>query len=334
MISTLHDLQHFYYPEFFSKEEIAFRNIYYKKSAEFSERIVVSFEHVKDDIVHYFNIPSEKIDVCPLGFDNHKDKDLDQNRFPEIRRKYKLPAKYLFYSANTWKHKNHIRLIKALKLVHEQYGHKIALVCTGEKYDNYFPKIEETIHQSNLSEFVNFTGYIPEEDTHLLLKNAALSIIPTLYEAGSFPLMEAMFYNVPVICSNVTSLPQTIGDRRFLFDPWDTEQMAEKITDMLKDKKLIDENRENSRKRVRESGWDRVVLNFVDSYTKAIKDFRQDKAVSDLKMQMQNYELLMNKIIEREEGKIKNELLRSTSWKATKPLRFINSFFKKNKSCK
>jgi glycosyltransferase involved in cell wall biosynthesis/2-polyprenyl-3-methyl-5-hydroxy-6-metoxy-1,4-benzoquinol methylase len=334
MITSLHDLQHCHYPEFFTKKEIQFRNTYYKKSAEFSERVIVSFEHVKKDLVKFFNIPSDKIDVCPLGFDNPI--EIDQNRFPEIREKYKLPGKYLFYSANTWRHKNHIVLIRALKLVHEKYGEKVALVCTGQKYEDYFPQIEEHINKHNLREFINFTGYIPEKDMHLLLKNATLAVIPTLYEAGSFPLIEAMLYDVPVICSNVTSLPGTISDTRFIFDPGDTEQMAEKIAFMLKDEKLIEENRGNSRKRVKEGGWDRMVLNFVDSYTKAVKGFRQEKAISVLKIRMQNYELFINKTIEREERRAnslraerdrlkteRDEILNSLSWKVLAPAKFL-----------
>ena len=139
MISTLHDLQHFYYPEFFTKEQIHFRDTYYKKSAEFSERVIVSFDHVKEDLVKFYNIPPERIDVCSLGVKSPE--PLEESKLSEIKKKYNLPNKYLFYSANAWRHKNHIRLIKALKIVHEKYGFKIELICTGHQNEDYFPEI-------------------------------------------------------------------------------------------------------------------------------------------------------------------------------------------------
>ena len=67
MVNTLHDLQQYHYPDFFSSEELQFRATYYKRSAEFSERVIVSYQHVKEDIIKHYGISSDKIDVCPLG---------------------------------------------------------------------------------------------------------------------------------------------------------------------------------------------------------------------------------------------------------------------------
>ena len=71
---------------------------------------------------------------------------------------------------------------------------------------------------------------MPEEELYWLYKNAMLTVIPTKYEAGSFPLMEAMKLGSPVIASNVTSLPETIGSEAYLFDPDNPAQIADKIT--------------------------------------------------------------------------------------------------------
>lgn len=328
MITTLHDLQHFHYPEFFTQQEIEFRNTFYKKSAEFAERVIVSFGHVKDDIVKFYDIPPEKIDVCPFGIDEPK--KIDQKRFPSVRRRYGLLERYLFYSANTWRHKNHMGLIRALKLVHERYGIKIPLVCTGHKYPDYFPELEKAIRDMGLDGHVVFTGYVPEDDLHLMLKNAELAVIPTLYEAGSFPLIEAMAYEVPVICSNVTSLPATIGDERFIFDPKDIDGMAKKIADILNDGKLKEENRKNSRERVKHNGWDRAVDRFIGSYEKALDGFRENKDTSCLGIRMRNYEFVTYEVNKQKDAKI-NALVNSFSWKVTAPLRVIRALFKNKK---
>ncbi len=319
MITTLHDLQHFHFPEFFLEEEIESRNFFYKLSAEFAERVIVSFQHVKDDIVKFYGITAEKIDVCPLG--SIIPKPIKDIKFMGIKKKYRIPERYLFYSANTWRHKNHINLIKALKILHERHGLKISLVCTGQKYPDFYPEIETEINNLGLGRYVNFLGYIPEEDVKVLLQNATLAIIPTLYEAGSFPLMEAMAYEVPVICSNVTSLPDTIGDQRFVFDPRDVEQIADKAAMMLKDEKLRDDNRENSRTRVVEGGWDKAVPIFLAAYSRAIEGFNHNKDVNVSKTRMQIYEVFTNMQ--------KDAIINSLSWRLTTPLRGMVSFFKK-----
>ncbi|MBI1912008.1 MAG: glycosyltransferase family 4 protein [Deltaproteobacteria bacterium] len=323
MISTLHDLQPFHLPEFFSKEEIELRNFYYRLSAEFAERVIVSFHHVKEDIIKFYGIPSEKIDVCPLGAIDVNPVKVE--KFSSICKKYGIPEKYLFYSANTWRHKNHLNLIRALKILHEKYGRKISLICTGQKYPDFFPVLEAEIEKLNLQDFVKFTGYIPEEDVRLLLKNTELAIIPTLYEAGSFPLMEAMAYEVPVICSNVTSLPETIGDTRFLFDPNDAEQIAEKAALLIKDEKLREANKKNSKERRLGNTWEKTVNYFLDSYIKAIEEFK-NVDVKKMKNSMEKFELLSNKL-NQQNKEYNNALLNSMSWKITAPLRTFSTFF-------
>lgn len=297
MITTLHDLQHLHYPEFFTDEEIHFRNTYYKKSAEFDERVIVSYEHVKKDLANFYKIPPEKIDVCPLGMPVPK--MVDQSKFKDVITKYSLADKYLFYAANTWRHKNHTGLLRALRLVHDKYGIKISLVCTGYLYDDFYPEIHALIHELSLADSVQFIGYIPEEDLLLLLANAALVVIPTLYEAGSFPLMEAMIYEVPVICSNVTSLPDTVGDPRFIFDPNNIKEIAEKIAAMLTDVNLQNENKTNSRKLVANSDWNKVAANFVKTYAAAIEQFKGKQMQILYGTWLLNYEFFLDEEIKR-----------------------------------
>ncbi len=71
-------------------------------------------------------------------------------------------------------------------------------------------------------------------------------VVPSLYEAGSFPLMESIFLNVPVICSNVTSLPDTIGDDDFIFDPTDSSSLKNKLKQLWLDENFRKKSLANS----------------------------------------------------------------------------------------
>ncbi len=103
---------------------------------------------------------------------------------------------------------------------------EIDLVCTGNKTE-YFKTIQSVIDELDLSKAVHFLGIVSEEDLIGLYKNARLVVIPTLYEAGSGPLYEAMRYGIPVVCSNVTSLPETVGNSEFVFNPNNLEEMTD-----------------------------------------------------------------------------------------------------------
>jgi glycosyltransferase involved in cell wall biosynthesis len=303
MILTLHDLQQCRFPEFFSAEELESRRVYYTASAMFAERVIVSYEHVKDDIVKYYGIAPEKIDVCPVG--SITPPAVDEKKFPAVRGKYKLPEKYLFYSANTWPHKNHTGLLRALKLVRDK-GLDVSLVCTGNK-EKFFDEIETLVKELGLDESAIFTGYVTDEEKNLMLKNATLVVIPTLYEAGSFPLMEAMALRAPVICSNVTSLPDTIKDARFTFDPGDTEAMAGLIAKMLTDEKLREENKANSDAARGRDGWDKAVIGFINAYRKAKEDFERDGARISMAARLSAYERLVDRVLEANPKLIKKE---------------------------
>jgi len=117
-----------------------------------------------------------------------------------------------------------------------------------------------------LTEATHFLGLVPEEDLICLYKNSSLVVIPTLYEAGSAPLYEAMRYQVPVICSNVTSLPETIGNEEFIFDPNEVSEIAIKIKKILMDSTFREKNLMNSIERINYFRSFNYVQNFTDVY--------------------------------------------------------------------
>ena len=302
MVHTLHDLQHFHYPEFFTPDEITFRNRAYKNSAEFSERVIVSYSHVKKDIVGHYKIPGDKIDVCNIGLPLLK--AVDPSKYSEIRKRYSLQDKYLFYAGNTWRHKNHVGLIRALSILETRHRIAVQLVCTGKMYDDYFPEIHKIVDELGLADRVKFTGYIPDEDLRLILSNASLVVIPTLYEAGSFPLMEAMVSGVPVICSNVTSLSDTIADKRFTFNPSDDSQIAALMLQMLTDESLRRENIENSRKRKSTPDFTGNYAGFIESYRRALSDFIAKKRSDAFRGHIHLFEKRVDEEITSQSGTI------------------------------
>jgi len=266
---TMHDLQEYHFPTYFSIKERLHRKINNKIAAQDSEHIICSFEHVKNDIVKYLKVKPEKVSVCPPPFADNWFLNKNESDWNTIQIKYKIEKKYLLYPAATWKHKNHLALIEAVKKIRDEEL-DIELVCTGNK-TKFYETIQQKVERLALSQKVHFLGIVPEEDLIGLYKNSSLVVIPTLYEAGSGPLYEAMRYGAPVICSNVTSLPDTVGNDEFLFDPMNVNNLIEKIKKGLADESYRRRNIENSKLRMEYFSKINYSENFIRVYDKILK---------------------------------------------------------------
>lgn len=244
-IVTIHDIQELHFPEYFSAAQRAIRAMHRWQTIDQAHKIIVSYEHVKKDLLKYYQLPPEKIHVCPIPFRSITWQEPTLAADLKYREKYHSWKSFLLYPAQIWPHKNHALLLEALQNLRRQFGVDTTLICPGFPTD-YQGEIRARVEILDLQHVVLFPGLVPDDELAWLYRETALVVIPTLYEAGSFPLMEAISRGTPVICSNVTSLPETIGDRRFVFDPQDSKALAELILRMLTSVPFRQENVDNS----------------------------------------------------------------------------------------
>ncbi len=270
-IISFHDCQQKYFPNFFNKKVLEYREYHFKRSVKESSHILVSFDHIKDDVIKFYKANGDKITVTSCGLSLNQKSVSTFHSSPDIFSKFKIPNDFLLYPAQTWKHKNHIFLLNVIARYKKNYNKKIFLVCTGKKNENY-KNIERKVYQEKLENNVIFTGFVPENELNLLYKKTSLVVIPTLYEAGSFPLLEAMYYERPVICSSVTSLPDTIKDKRFIFDPRNDKYLCDLIHQMLNNENLKIENIKNGKTQIQRFKWENIINNFIKSYEKSINN--------------------------------------------------------------
>ncbi|UAY52235.1 glycosyltransferase family 4 protein [Ferruginibacter albus] len=246
IICTMHDVQELIFPENFTPEQRIGRAVAFWNALSVSDKIIVSYEHVKKDIIKYFRIPQEKIMVCLLSMKNLWFMKYRGSVLKNIADLY-LPKKFLLYPANTWQHKNHIKLLEAIAYLRDEKGVTISLVCTGNKTVFFDHAIMPVLKKLDLDNNVSFLGIVDDETLYAIYKSAEAVVVPTMYEAGSFPLMESIIMEIPVVCSNVTSLPETIGDSRFTFDPSNVEDIAEKCYKIYADTEYRQHNIANSK---------------------------------------------------------------------------------------
>jgi glycosyltransferase involved in cell wall biosynthesis len=119
-------------------------------------------------------------------------------------------------------------ILEALRILKSQ-NKIIKIKLTGDFNNDYGFFLINKIKEFDLENQIEIKGIVSQNELYNLYKNSTGIVIPTLYEAGSYPLYEAIFLEKPVICSNVTSLPESIGNEKFIFKPNDHNDIADKI---------------------------------------------------------------------------------------------------------
>jgi glycosyltransferase involved in cell wall biosynthesis len=236
-ITTMHDVQEIYFPEYFDAESRAYRATNYLHTLRKADAVVVSFEHIKNDLIKYFQVPENLIQIIPPDFTQLWIKDY-LHTTPVDRQSLSLPSKYIFYPANYWPHKNHKRLIEAIALVKRDHP-DIHLMLSGYGTDNS-EALNKQINDLRLNDSITLAGLVSTEILFAFYKYSHGVVVPTLYEAGSFPVIEAMQLGIPVICASTTSLPETLNNNQLLFDGYSTEQIAQKIAQLWSDESFVE----------------------------------------------------------------------------------------------
>ena len=234
-ILNLHDLQHLYYPENFTPGDLEAREKLYARSVGLASAIVVSSTHVRDDLVTRMQVPSSRVHVIPVACNPEIESGLRSLSPEAARDRYSLPNQFAFFPAQFWPHKNHARLVEALAIVRRRNpSYAFRLVFTGSREFAGWPPTQDAIERNNLEDAVQILDYIPTEHLGAIYKSALFCIVPSLFEASSYPVIESQSLGCPVMCSNVTSLPELVANGRgLIFDPMSPEDIADKMETWL-----------------------------------------------------------------------------------------------------
>ena len=247
-----HDLQHRHLTQYFPWMQRRLRDFRYKTWCARSDLIVVGSEWIKSDLRHQYDDIDTRIDVIPLAPDeNRTTGEYAGNDTGECRVSF---DRFVLYPARTWPHKNHIGLLRAISHINANSSVRINLVCTGAKSE-WYRSIEHEIKLLNLVEQVQFTGFVSNEQLANLYRKCDFVVIPTFFEAGSFPMWEAFVAAKAVAISDITSLPAMSGGAARLFDPYDAKSIAESILELQENGLLRCKLAEQGRKRVEQFTW-------------------------------------------------------------------------------
>jgi glycosyltransferase involved in cell wall biosynthesis len=269
-LAVIHDINFFRRPKDLPFMTRMYYNYFFPKFAKKSFRLVTVSEFSKCDIVDAYGIDPKRIDVVYNG-SNSIYRPLDESAQLKTRKLFSDSKSYFLFIGSMHPRKNIPGLIKAFELYKEKSNSDFKLLIVGSKF--FLTKeIDDLYAKSNYKEDIIFTGRLNPETLHQVLASAfALTFVP-LYEGFGIPVLEAFNCDVPVICSNITSLPEVVGDAALLVSPENVVEIAQAMV-FLSENSLIRESLiEKARIQRQQFGWEKTTKLFSDSIEKCLLD--------------------------------------------------------------
>ena len=265
-VVTVHDLIYARYPEAHSGIREKGMRVLVPLAARRADRVIADSQSTREDLIGLLGIPSERIDVVPLGVGTvRRETPLPE---PAIRARFELGERPIVLSLSAKRpHKNLAALIGALARI--PADERPLLVLPG--YPTWHEReLRQSAAAAGVAGDVRFLGWVSGREMEGLWAAAAVFVFPSLYEGFGLPVLEAMARGVPVACSNASSLPEVAGEAALLFDPHDQAAIAGAIERLLRDPAEAERLRARGLQHARRFTWERTAQLTLESYARAL----------------------------------------------------------------
>jgi len=265
---VIHDINFVHIPKDLKWSNRTYYNYFIPRYAHKAARLGTVSEYSKQDIMTTFGIPGSKIDVLYCGINDFFGPVSEQVK-QETRARYTNGAGYFIFVGTLHPRKNILRLLQAFEIFKETTGSDMKLVLVGrEMYrtgDMYTFRDEMKFRNDVL-----FPGHLPDEELKKVFASASCLAFVPYFEGFGIPLVEAMQCDVPIIVSNVTSLPEVAGDAGLLVDPFDVDAIAGAMTKIYREPSLRQELVIKGRRRRTLFSWERTAGLLWDSVARVL----------------------------------------------------------------
>lgn len=270
-VVTIHDCIHLRFPQYLpNRRALAYARAMMTMAARRSQRVLTVSQASKDDILHYLGIPAEKVEVIYNALDARLAGEPTAEAIARVRERFLLTSPFVLYTGNIKPHKNIDRLIEAFSRLRQLGRADVKLLIIGDEISKY-PNMRRLIHRHQLHQHVRFLGFVPDATLAVLYRLASVFVFPSLYEGFGLPPLEAMAAGTPVITSNVSSLPEVVGDAAVLIDPMDPNAIADAMARVLSDETLRAELIRRGTARVHAFSWERSVARVREVYAEVAR---------------------------------------------------------------
>ncbi|TWI80347.1 glycosyltransferase involved in cell wall biosynthesis [Lacibacter cauensis] len=254
--AVIHDINFFHNPADLKFSNRKYYNYFFPKFADRAAQIATVSEYSKQDICTNYHISPQKIDVVYCGI-NAFYQPVDAATITSTRNKYSKGEPYFIFIGTLSPRKNIKRLMEAFDLYKSETGTEIKLLIVGAsmyKTDELFATQRALKYGADIV----FTGRLDDEELNRVLASALTLTFVPLFEGFGIPIIEAMICRVPVIASNVTSVPEVAGDAALIVDPTDTDAIKNAMKQIAADESLRQRLIRKGEERSKQFTWEKT----------------------------------------------------------------------------
>jgi glycosyltransferase involved in cell wall biosynthesis len=245
-VIVIHDLMHLVFARDYSLRHKLYYNVVLRSALKKAKKVIAISRSSKKDIMRYYGLPDDKVEVIYNGVENVFRPVSDRQQIERFKKQKGLPERFLLFVGSSKVSKNLENIIAAFGIFSRTDKEGRYLVLSGTQDAKLGGEHEKII----------CAGDIDEVDLPLLYNSAELFVSPSLYEGFGLPHLEAMACGVPVIASNVSSLPEVVGDAGIQVDPRKPEEIAAAMSRVLGDKGFREGLVKKGLERARKFSWE------------------------------------------------------------------------------
>ena len=269
-VVTIHDLTHTLFPG--QKKSRFFHRLAYHavfaNAIKKARKIIAVSQFTKKQITEYYSVPSEKITVVYEGFKNLYGTIDKHEALEHVKQKFGITKPFLLYVGVWRRYKNLPMLAQAFdKLKNRSLN--MELVLAGEP-DAFYPEIKEEVLSIKYKGDIKAVGRVSDEDLKLLYNAATLFVLPSLIEGFGLTALEAAACGTPIVCSDIPTLREVMGQGAEYFDPHNVENMTDVIADLLKNETRLEELANLALSRSKHFSWQQAATETSEVYKAAV----------------------------------------------------------------
>jgi glycosyltransferase involved in cell wall biosynthesis len=269
-VVTIHDIIPFVHPEWSSvAERMRFHYLVQNSSRKASHVITVS-QATKIDLMQRMRIPSNKISVIPPGV-SEAFTPAPKTHQKSFRMRYGIIHPFFLTVGAVHPRRNIFRLLEAYKILKTRRSIDTVLILIGMTFsENYLRQVKEWIERLGLTRDILWLDYVSQKDLVCFYSYSEAFVYPSLYEGFGLPVLEAMACGTPVITSNLSSMPEVVGDSAILIDPLDVVDIADAMERMLDNRKMRLELIRKGLKQKNKFTWTRLAGETLEVFRRVV----------------------------------------------------------------
>lgn len=269
LVLTVHDLSWIRFPETHPKDRVEAMNKYFQNGLERASMIITDSQFVKNELKDLFRIDDARIQSIPLGVESLFRPQTSAETLPVLQRLGLTHQKYILAVGTLEPRKNLQAALLAYMQLPAQMRKHFPLVLVGMK-GWHTSSLEKQMAPLVASGEIRLLGYLQREDLATVTAGALSLVYPSIYEGFGLPPLEAMACGVPVIASNVSSLPEVVGDTGLLVEPHDIDSITKAIETMIAAPDIRQQSSQKALLRSANFSWDACVDQTMDIYKRVL----------------------------------------------------------------